>query len=175
VSRHKKKELPKELFTPAEAQPELDDRGIPNLEPELLKPLQEYCNRVRKVFEDMPANEVFTPNGPQSLAVKTRFGSFRTEHFKGHEEMKPMHAYVGRSGKIIYCFRPWKAADYTMIEIRANQIDRISGFKARLDELIDESDQAIVEKTIRDKAAMEAAKRKEAEDRLAANPTFGSW
>ena len=77
-----------------------------------------YCDLTPKL-------DVFEINSPVSLPVETKAG-YRTRPFIGGESFIPKGAYVGRSGRVIYVFRPYiQSTEFETIEVSSDKLDTV--------------------------------------------------
>ena len=141
-----------------------------------LNALEEHAKRIDRIFKESPKVSAFKINGPRQLPVKSRFGQYTTQNFRGDEKLIPSTAYLGKRGHIVYGFTPAEPQKYAFVEVTSDKAaDQLIGFKAWLDERLDVDEDELLEnlKAAREKAAREEKDRLEHEQ--ANNPVFGSW
>lgn len=119
--------------------------------------------------------ETFMLSSPETLTVSRSSGVYSKKAHIGSEDFKPVRAYLGKRGKIIYVFKPVMVADYEEMEMDEVQArEKLMGFADWSREYLKEVQDKIAES--RATAAVErdrAAMAKKAEDY--AHLGFGDW
>lgn len=119
--------------------------------------------------------ESFMLMSPETLTVKKPNGTYSKKAHIGSEDFKPLSAYMGKRGKLIFVFKPIMVADYLEMEMDENSAkEKLMGFKDWCRENI-----AAVSTTIAETRAEQALeKEKEAMAKRSeeyAHLGFGEW
>lgn len=70
---------------------------------------------------------------PLMVTTLNRRDQYRKEGLLGGEQFKFTSVYAGKSGKLIFCFRPIRPADYKRIEAGASELEKL--FPSFLDDV----------------------------------------
>lgn len=75
-------------------------------------------------------HETFMLGEPLQLTVLRRDGRYSKRSHIGGEDFKPIRAYIGKRGKLIYVFRPVMVSDYEHMEMEDSEAcEKLTGFK----------------------------------------------
>jgi hypothetical protein len=158
----------------------LKERGLEEFKMEdkaKTEPLEELLKEELEAINDALAStgETFMLGSPETLTVKRPNGAFSKKAHIGSEDFKPVRAYLGKRGKIIFVFKPVMVADYDEMEMDENQAkEKLIGFKEWFKDKAGDLQGSIADKRAhqaleQDKAAM--AKRADEYAHLG----FGEW
>lgn len=101
------------------------------------------------------------------VTILNRRDQYRKEGLLGGEKFQFQSVYAGKSGQLIFCFRPLRPADYKRIELNVSQLEKLfSSFlqeveailETDLDNYLDSYSSVYEEK----EAAVELAQKQEA-------------
>lgn len=99
------------------------------------KALHRLCDRINGL--DALKKEIHSLSNAGNYVCKRRQGDFRNFPFMGGEEFRFNSAYVGKSGSIIYVFKPaYPVADFQFFEINALKIDAFPTFKKVIEKIV---------------------------------------
>lgn len=142
--------------------------------PETIAALDELAQKVSKAMKE--SKETFMLSSPVFLTVKLHNGSYSKKAHVGMEDFKPVRAYIGKRGKMIFTFQPVMVADYAEMEVDETQaFSNLNGFKEYLNQALGASF-ATLRAEIQTALSNEAEKEKLA-DRYDTYKDigFGSW
>ena len=119
--------------------------------------------------------ETFMLASPESLTVKRPNGTYAKKAHIGSEDFKPISAYIGKRGKLIFVFKPVMVSDYVEMEADEHQAkEKLMGFKDWCREHIAAVNDKIAETRAEQAVEKEkAAMAKKSEDY--AHLGFGEW
>lgn len=124
-----------------------------------LAELEELCARF--------PNTVFTLRAPTSLTTKNRQGQYRHTDVPANTTFKIVHAYIGKRGDIICCFKPQQPMSWLTAEITvADSMDLLDGFSEYIKDKLMPSEE--IRKLQEQEAIKEQAQKFD-------DPAFASW
>ena len=149
---------------------------MPPTEPkiEAVTPVQSETDRIAEEYTAAftASDETFMLGEPLTLTVLRDKGYSKAPHV-GSEDFKPVRAYMGKRGKMIFVFKPVMVTDYKEMEMdEAQAVKSLLGFQMFLNEHL----KSVVERLKETRIELAAeAERKSLADRYEKYEGFGSW
>jgi hypothetical protein len=160
---------------------QLKERGLEEFKMKDEKPADDALSALVQpeldAITELLANsgETFMLASPETLTVKKANGGYSKKAHIGSEDFKPLGAYMGKRGKLIFVFKPVMVADYVEMEMDEHQAkEKLMGFKDWCRENIAEVHAKIAET----RAEQAVEKEKEAMAKRSdqyAHLGFGEW
>lgn len=151
--------------------------------PTLDKKESDRLEKAIKQIIEAVEGEIFTIDGTPMLTVKLKDDTYRRKPAVGGQELVFQSIYVGKSNKVLFCFTPADAREWTLAEFDPEALDRdLPLFSPSLSTAlgIDSESMSEILKIMRKRIADEEAADAEANERdlknvYADNPLFGRF